>query len=74
MRGRRVGGGAAYNRPAAAVPEYVPGNMVQHKSFGKGMVLTAVRMGGDTLLEIMFDSCGTKKLMASSASAHMVKL
>lgn len=74
MRGRRVGGGAAYNKPAAAVPEYVPGNMVQHKSFGKGMVLTAVRMGGDTLLEIMFDSCGTKKLMASSASAHMVKL
>jgi len=73
-RSGRPGGIVSANKTTASVPEYVPGNMVHHKSFGKGMVLTAIRMGGDTLLEIMFDSCGTKKLMASSASAHMVKL
>ena len=50
------------------------GDMVQHKAFGKGMVLSVVKMGGDALLEIAFDQIGTKKLMAKTASAHMKKL
>ena len=50
------------------------GDMVQHAAFGKGMVLSVMKMGGDALLEIAFDQLGTKKLMAKSASAHMKKL
>lgn len=50
------------------------GDMVQHTAFGKGMVLTVMKMGGDALLEIAFDQIGTKKLMAKTASAHMKKL
>ena len=43
-------------------------------SFGKGMVLTVLPMGGDALLEIAFDGVGTKRLMANAAGAHMSKL
>lgn len=50
------------------------GDMVQHTGFGKGMVLSVVEMGNDALLEIAFDSIGTKKLMAKTASAHMKRL
>lgn len=50
------------------------GDMVQHTAFGKGMVLSVMKMGGDALLEIAFDQIGTKKLMAKTASAHMKKL
>ena len=50
------------------------GDMVQHTAFGRGMVLSVVKMGGDALLEIAFDQIGTKKLMAKTASAHMKKL
>lgn len=50
------------------------GDMIQHAAFGRGMVLSVMKMGGDALLEIAFDQIGTKKLMAKTASAHMKKL
>lgn len=50
------------------------GDMVRHKAFGRGMVLSVLPMGNDALLEIAFDEIGTKKLMANTASAHMEKL
>ena len=50
------------------------GDMIQHAAFGRGMVLSVVKMGGDALLEIAFDDIGTKKLMAKTASAHMKKI
>lgn len=56
------------------VVDYKQGDMVQHGAFGKGMVLSVMKMGGDALLEIAFDEIGTKRLMAKTASAHMKKL
>ncbi len=50
------------------------GDMVQHTAFGRGMVLSVMKMGGDALLEIAFDQIGTRKLMAKTASSHMKKL
>ena len=50
------------------------GDMVEHTAFGKGMVISVMKMGGDALLEIAFDNIGTKKLMSKTASAHMKKL
>lgn len=50
------------------------GEMVQHAAFGRGMVLTVTKMGGDALLEIAFDDIGTKKLMAKTASVYLKKL
>ena len=54
--------------------ELNPGDMIQHAAFGRGMVLSVMKMGGDALLEIAFDDIGTKKLMAKTASPHMKKL
>ena len=50
------------------------GDMVSHTAFGKGLVLSVMKLGNDALLEIAFDKVGTKKLMAKTASAHMKKL
>lgn len=47
--------------------DYNPGDRVNHKKFGDGMILSASKMGNDILLEIAFDSVGTKKLMAKVA-------
>ncbi len=62
--------------PAASAPaiDFNKGDMVQHTAFGRGMVLSVLKMGGDALLEVAFDQIGTKKLMAKTASAHMKKL
>ena len=57
-----------------AVLDLNKGDMVSHAAFGRGMVLSVMKMGGDALLEIAFDDIGTKKLMAKTASAHMKKL
>ena len=58
----------------SSYPEVNKGDMVQHKAFGRGLVLSAMKMGGDALLEIAFDEIDTKKLMAKTAFAHMRKL
>lgn len=59
---------------AVSLPEYASGDMVNHSAFGRGMVLSVMKIGGDALLEIAFDEIGTKRLMAKSASVHMQKL
>ena len=59
--------------PAAALPDFQPGDSVVHNAFGKGMVLSVVKMGNDAMLEIAFDEKGTKRLMAKTAAAHMKK-
>ena len=46
---------------------FTVGQQVKHSVFGVGMVIKAVPMAGDTMLEIAFDSVGTKKLMANFA-------
>ena len=75
----------SFERPAAArqvsipakpkndapLPDLKPGSMVEHNSFGKGMVISVQKMGNDALLEIAFDTIGTKRLMARTAMQHM---
>lgn len=47
--------------------EYAVGQSVEHKTFGKGMIVKVTKMSNDTLLEIAFENAGTKKLMANYA-------
>ncbi len=55
-----------YQKPAVkSGVTYSVGDTVLHKIFGKGMIVSAEKMGNDTLLEIAFDKAGTKKLMAN---------
>ncbi len=60
--------------PSTGYLELNRGDMIQHAAFGRGLVLSVVKMGGDALLEIAFDDIGTKKLMAKTASPHMKRL
>ena len=60
--------------PKSTYLELNKGDMVLHAAFGRGLVLSVMKMGGDALLEIAFDDIGTKKLMAKTASVHMKKL
>ncbi len=55
------------------LPDFQKGDMVTHKAFGAGMVVSIQKMGGDALIEVAFDNVGTKKLMLKSAAAHMAK-
>ena len=52
--------------------EFAPGDRVAHKIFGEGTVITASKIANDTLLEIAFDSKGTKKIMANFAKIKKV--
>ncbi|MCR5552142.1 MAG: UvrD-helicase domain-containing protein [Oscillospiraceae bacterium] len=58
---------------AQSVPDFRSGDSVVHNVFGRGMVLSVVKMGNDALLEIAFDEKGTKRLMAKTAAVHMKK-
>ena len=62
----------AYTPPTAPAVSYSPGQTVEHKTFGKGMIISAKPMGNDTLLEIAFEDVGTKKLMATFAKLKIV--
>ena len=47
--------------------DFKAGDMVVHKKFGTGMILSVTPAGNDVKLEIMFDEVGTKSLMGSFA-------
>ena len=49
------------------------GDTVSHRKFGKGLVVSAVPLGNDTLLEVAFETYGTKKLMANAAKLTIEK-
>lgn len=46
---------------------YGVGDLVTHKVFGRGRVISMTPMGSDTLVEVRFDTKGTKKIMANFA-------
>ena len=50
-----------------SVNALAPGDRVAHASFGEGEILSIKPMGADKLIEVMFDSVGTKKLMGTYA-------
>ena len=58
--------------PARSGNVFKTGDMVQHKTFGKGLVISATPMGNDVLLEIALEQ-GTKKLMANFARLAKVE-
>ncbi len=61
-------------KAAPPLPDFRKGEMVMHKAFGKGMILSLSKMGNDALIEVAFDNVGTKKLMLRSAAQYMEKL
>lgn len=66
----------AAQKPAASAPllQLASGDQIHHKTFGDGLVISVTPMGGDALLEVAFDTVGTKKLMLKTAGVHITKL
>lgn len=52
--------------------EYNIGDRVRHAKFGDGTVLKATSVGNDIHLEVMFDTVGTKNLMAAYAKLKKI--
>ncbi len=50
-----------------AKKKYTVGSVVNHSTFGRGVIMKVTDVGPDTLYEIAFDDVGTKKIMASYA-------
>ena len=53
--------------------DFKKGESVSHAVFGKGMIISVTKAGGDAILEIAFDDVGTKRLMAKAAAKHLAK-
>lgn len=59
--------GGIPKKTAAPTVLLAAGDRVRHPMFGDGLILSANKMGADTLYEVAFDTVGTKKLMATFA-------
>jgi len=55
-----------------SVSVFSVGDTVSHANFGIGVILSKKDMGGDVMYEIMFDTVGTKKLMATYAKLKKI--
>ena len=64
---------APQKAPAKEAPAFKTGDRVRHKAFGTGKIIKMSAMGGDHLIEVAFDTVGTKKLMLRAAAQHMEK-
>lgn len=60
------------DKPVEVTEQFNAGDRVMHKIFGEGTVLSAKRMANDTLLEIAFETKGTKKIMANFAKIRKI--
>lgn len=66
-------GGVRKAAPSGGLMQLAPGESVRHDAFGQGMVLSVRVMGNDALIEVAFDTVGTKKLMLRAAMGHLTK-
>ena len=52
---------------------FAPGDLVDHKVFGRGKVLKVTPVAGDCIVEIQFDRVGVKKTMANYAPLQKIE-
>ena len=64
---------SAKELPKPSLTVFRVGEKVRHTAFGNGFILSVSPMGGDALLEVVFDEVGTKRLMNNAVSQFMTK-
>ena len=62
----------SYASTSQNTASYSAGMRVEHKTFGEGFIIKTIPMGNDAMLEIAFDSVGTKKIMAGYAKLKIL--
>ena len=60
-------GAPAAKTAAKGAKHYEPGDLVEHKVFGRGQVVAVKPAAGDQIVEINFEKVGVKKTMANFA-------
>lgn len=55
-----------------AAAEFSVGERIKHNVFGEGTVISVKKISNDAMLEIAFDSVGTKKIMANFAKISKI--
>ena len=71
--GSGVQAGSAAVPRAATTASYAPGDVVEHKVFGRGVVQKVTPVAGDHIVEIRFETAGVKKTMANYAPLKKVE-
>ena len=72
-RGNSVSRGFSLRETAGKkIESFSVGDMVSHRVFGTGMVISLKLMGNDVLMEISFDKVGTKKIMANMGAVKKI--
>lgn len=66
-----------YTKPVTKIfsgdySDFKSGDIVEHRKFGRGEILTATPCGNDCILEIQFETIGFKRLMAAFAKVKKV--
>ena len=61
-------------KPKPSGEKLAVGDKVKHLTFGQGEIISATPMGNDTLLEIMFETVGSKKDYAEFCTFEEVVL
>ena len=64
---------SAVSATQEAQPDFKKGDSVIHKAFGAGLITGISPVGGDALLEIAFETAGTKRMLLNSAARYMSK-
>ena len=59
--------------PATKEKRFEPGDIVTHKAFGEGKVLSVDVSHGDTIVLVGFKNSGTKKMMANSPLLNKIE-
>ena len=59
-------------RPAAVVQQYQANMRVRHPSWGEGMVVDSRVLDGEELVDVLFESVGFKRLLASLAKLEKI--
>ena len=61
-----------FTKESGSATQLVPGDRVRHMTFGEGEIISAKKIAADMLYEVMFDTAGTKKLMATYAKLKKI--
>ncbi len=64
--------GAVNNQSIAGDKGLKTGDTVMHRKFGKGLIVSTQALGNDVLLEVAFETYGTKKLMEGMAGLKKI--
>ncbi len=67
-----IAGRRAEHAGRASPAEYSVGQRVMHNVFGEGTIISVKKMANDAMLEVAFDSVGTKKIMANYAKLTII--